>query len=1345
MSTSIESSQYQGSQAFNQLLTMTEQVSPNTGSIVLAKPIVNLQGINKNIPLNISLIYSQGIQGILGLPKNWSFGIPYVIPGECLVAQGITSLIPPTGSSWEDSTGYSSGLMYVNNHGVKFKQIIPPQSLPSGGGEYAYQFTNGKGENFYFDGTGKLLEQSDIFGNQIKYFYEKQETGVIGNYLSKIVDTYGQIVTFSYDIIKNSIVVTLPNGSKFTINYSAQGVQNFLDLLNCRTEFYYNSNTGTVNEITYPTGLITKIEYTSIYYNYKSSSQQNPQKKSFQAVSDLYHTNNSKVILDHTKYVFGSSSGGNTFTGYSGNYCLSANNDGLMDSNNTAYLYDVLIEKLDSDEKLLMATRIYYNYLHLPITIEKYQIDYTTEPKGSTINGYKISNTYVPSTNQHARTTNYNKPQTIEQFIWSSSQQQYLFCNKKVSTYDLYGNLLTNQIFNLDQTKPTVSITKTYVITPFGIEMPLTETSEDLISNFKKQATYSLTSDQKSVETITTCFQSSTDDNWKPWKTINYTYDTQGRKKTEVLQWSSGYSIPQNSISSTEADYSYDYNQSTSVLKVTRTNALGYQEINSYDVSLPKAPKIILENAIGEVTTSHYDFLGRLVNHTNVEGLTTTISYQSMQIDGVNNALTTDPSGYQIAEYYDELGRSIKLMDNGDPTNSSPSLSRILNETQYNSINLIFKSKNITGLETTYEYDAFKRLSQVIDHLNNIKTFVYDELSGVASLNGVKESETQKDGLQRTVLLNKYPNQNVEGAIYYTSQSKNYNGFNQLTQVAFDAKDLNTDKIINPLYKTIFQYNADGKRTTIEYSGYGSAPVIAYRTNVYDLRNNILNYQKKIQYQNGKTYTVDSDQAVYNKISQLTSITNRVNQTESCTYDPVGRIQSKTRFDRTTFLYSYTSNSQSFEVSWNNNLIQYTYEDNGNIKTISDGKNTLQYDYYLDGSLKTETYPDNRVQTYNRDSYSRIVNLVDVSGQIMILNYNNDNGFLKDKVYQNVTLTYVYDTINNVNGILKTLSLSGAQELNRNFYYDEFLRLNQVNITDETQKLLFSMQYTLDAQNKLTESKGSLGNGKTLNKIYQYDGLSQLINENVTDLSAQSKSINTSYEYDGNSNVLSKIVDSDGQQQKLTYTYNAIDQLQSKDPNINYYDTNGRMVTDDQGNIYQYNELDQLCNFTSKDNKTIIKYSYYPNGLLCTRDDTVVGTQNFYYNNSVVNAILSQENSWTTFLPNNNECLVAYTNDKTQYCYISSNDSTALIINASENQYFVYDGYGKLASKSASPPACNSFMWKQNTLDPETGLMSIGSLLYNPSIMRFMSMNSSFDCSVSNKYAFGKADPINNS
>jgi RHS repeat-associated protein len=1331
--------QYQGSQAFNHNFIINESINQNTGSLVLSKSLVNLKGINPTIDLTINLAYSAGTAGILNLPNNWSLGISYIIPNISLTCQGKTSVID---LNWSDSTGYQSGLRYVNDHGVKFQEVIPPQPLLSGQpGTYSYQFTYNDGACDYFDGTGKLIEHDDIFGNHINYYYTDQFSGVFGNYLDRIVDSFGQTITFSYE--PNAIVIGLPNGSRTTINYSSRGVENVIDDFGYQTVFDYTSiaDLSVVSTIHYPTGLVSQIQYITISYLTSDGGQ-----KSFPAVSELVHLSADLQLMDSTIYAYGTDTAGNTYTGANAGYILSSSADSLMDSNNTAYQYDVLITRVDGSGNLLTASRVYYNYLHLPLRAEQY----LANDSSGVSNGYQTCYTYSISADWHARTTNYSRPVTTEQFVWSSDDGKYIPMRKSTITYDDYGHVLTSEEALYDQTQQAsitqMIITDTYTVANWGGEMPETTVHQDNVSGYATKINYQLTSDQKNISSAAIEYKSQTDNSWNPWKTKNYKYDQQGRVTSTILSWSPGSSHDSNSISSSTENYAYAYNESSHILQVTLTDALGNNTTYSYDVSLIGGPVVELKSPLGEETTYKYDVLSRIIKKTDPEGYVTSTAYYLKSKDGYNGTVSVAPNGYTLANYFDALGRKIKVMDNGDPTQTDGNeVNRTLSQASYNLLGLVSQNVNELGLVFTYQYDSLGRLIESTDPLGNVSTTQFDDakLSSSNSVNGVLRQTIQKDGLGRTVAVNQYPDPDDENATYYLAHQIQYNGLGQKLEINLAQLDLKTEQVINPLNKLAFSYDVESKVVNESFVGYVSTQVQSSRTTVYDLLGHELSYSKQTTYSDGKTYTHSGNINKYNNVGQLISTTNALGQVESYAYNADGRLQKITRFDGTEYNYTYDKNGHLTAQTWSDNSKEYTYYGNGATKSISDGSATINYDYYLDGSAKSITYPDGKSQSYQLDQYSRVIRQRDASGAATT-NAFNDKGLLIAQEHGGDKLSFTYGTINHTNALLQSISLSGNQTLNRQYGYDGFGQLSSAVVSNEANQVLLGVSYNYDALARLLEMAVSseLSNDASVNlqKVFTYDGLNQLVTLKTTYQDQKQPDDNVTFSYDGNSNVLSR---SENGQIK-NYQYNALNQLQI--PGI-IYDSNGRMTDDGSGNHYTYNELDQLTQVITNESNTIKTYSYYPDGALAT----IVAGQNkqqIYYNVGAANAILSSgtssagdtEEAWTTFLFSAGERVAAYETNQSPFYYIAANGST--LLTQEESGGFTglnYDAYGSVLN-NARIDENKSFTWNQEYSDPATGLVYLRSRFYNPSLMSFMTMDSH---PMDNRYGYCNGNPIN--
>ncbi|KAI1635420.1 hypothetical protein F4809DRAFT_614117 [Biscogniauxia mediterranea] len=113
--------------------------------------------------------------------------------------------------------------------------------------------------------------------------------------------------------------------------------------------------------------------------------------------------------------------------------------------------------------------------------------------------------------------------------------------------------------------------------------------------------------------------------------------------------------------------------------------------------------------------------------------------------------------------------------------------------------------------------------------------------------------------------------------------------------------------------------------------------------------------------------------------------------------------------------------------------------------------------------------------------------------------------------------------------------------------------------------------YQMNGLSKLQFMKSVSALSPDLNqeRIVAYDGLGQVIKDTHLNPTTRSLSI-TAYTYDGNSNVTSKGIDG---QAATTMTYNKIDQR--IDTGFEY-DTNGRMIRDDQGCTYGFDDQDHL-------------------------------------------------------------------------------------------------------------------------------------------------------------------------
>jgi RHS repeat-associated protein len=1352
-------SQYKGSQAFNQYLALVETVNPSTGTLTLTQPLIKLAGIKDSINLDINLVYNPNSNGILDLPDGWTLDINYVIPGKSITTKGRSYIID---DQWADNTGYKSGLRYVNNHGMKFEIFNPSRKLPSGNpGSYTYSMTYPDGSHDYFDINGKLLEQNDRFRNFISYFYKFTE-GVTKNYLDKITDSFGNVITFSYDS-GAKMVITFPNGAKTTVNYSQQGVYQLINPLNNATNFHYEQfgDKNIIYKINYPTGLTTSVTYQKIEY----LSQQGVA-GFFPAVSNLVHISSSGAVLEKTLYTYGENTAGYTFTGYAGGYKLSNDDDGLMESENAAYVYDVSISKLmvqdNAADKLLSLKTIYHNYLHLPIYMDELKIT-----DGAASQGHRTNFAYNIIEDMHARSINYDKPINIKTSTWSKEEKDYTPLSVATYEYDLFGNStdLTKSFYDpinnifVFQSQTSNSYTKVSWDDK-EFEMLTSSILHDLVSGYQKQTTHTLTTDQKNIAGKYVTYKNAGDLNWTPWQEQIYLYnDPHARITSKNIQWSKGSNPDPDSILSTTESYAYSYDQSTFQLQVVTTNALGDETTKVFDTTLVKKPMVQMKTPLGNTTVYEYDLLGRLNRKIDPKGFVKTFEYHMQATDGENSVIVTDPIGYIKKTCYDELNRMTKVMDNGDPTKLKPTqVTRILNQTTYNFLGKKYQVIDRLGLTSIYEYDGFGRCIQLTDPYGNVNITQFDDGNCLVHnfANNILRSTIQHDGLGRERADTGYSDPADKKINYAIKKSTEYDAWNNKTKVTLSQVD-KTNNQDTVLQQITLSYNADNKPMAKDFTGYGTSKAQITEKIVYDLSGKILHSQRQYTYADGRSYVKKSERSKYNVIGLLLSRTNLKGQVESHAYDKDGRLHTKTRYDDTLFTFDYDNNNNLETTTWvekdatgadiKYNITNTFYESNEK-SSVSDGKVTINYEYYQDKSLKTVTYPKGK-QAYILDQYSRVSNLIDASGTATVYTYY-DEGPTQGLPYTvkqgNDSVLYSYTTDSSAfphqAGLLTNIALSGGKTINRSYQYDGFFHVNEVEIKDSSNTLLLSSQFEHNALNQLTnltQSSPINTHDKAVNfaRSFAYDGAAQLISSKTSYGDGSLDDI--AYTYDGNMNVLSMIENSNVK----SFEYNELDQLHS--PEIKY-DTNGRL-TQDSDYKYVYNQLDQIRQVTTTDGNPILDYQYYPDGLLSSRAESNNELE-FYYNSNVVNAIASSSTdvnnkSWTRFLLSRNDRLAAYEDNQDPFYYFSSHNSTALVMDGNALTGLDYEAYGAVKKDIAaqqSIKASKCFTWNQEYTDPSTGLVYLRSRFYNPKIMRFMSMDTT---PLANRYAFGNGDPIN--
>ena len=1322
---------YQGSQAFAQTPGSTESVTRNTGSLNYSVPLVELRGVVQAVDLTLLLTYSAGISGNFGLPQNWTFGIPYVIPHKSVTTQGRTYVID---AQWADATGYQSGLRYINNWGMLFEQQSPPQDLPSGNpGQYGWSFRYTDGAIDYFDPNGKLLEHDDIHGNYIYYNYLDPNANPQTARLDFIQDSWKQQIKFGYEP-GATIYVTGPNDDQITISYGSYGVSQVQWPVDFVTSFDYIqvASRTVISSVQQSSGLQSKFTYQTLDY-YDSSND----KQSLPAIQDHYHLDANDNFLSQTNYQFGTASSGRTFTGYAIQKQMGSSSDGLMDSGSSGYEYDTLILNVDANNNTISATRIMYNYLHLPLVENHYAVDQA----GYIADTFRAINTYVVD-NQHARTPNYTSPTQVEHFNWNPTSQIWQKLRQANTKSDNYGCVTYSDqsLWNTQQGAYVLqqSKTSTYTQASWGGQMLSSDTYVDAITGFSKQLTYGLTPDQKNVASMITSYRSGKASQFIPWKVKNSNYDGQGRVTSETVAWADASSAPVGTVQSYTNENQYTFDSAKNHLIVTAVDPQAKATISEYATKLRKGPLVKKQLPLGQKETFTYDILGRQTSHTDALNNTTSMTYT---VSPTNNLVSSVASnGYRLVHKLDVLGRQIQLLDNGNSPQSSPSEpTRTIYTKTYDSISRITSRTDGTGLVTLYNaYDAFNRVLSVINTDGNVTTNMYDDvnLQMTSAVNGSLRAKTQLDAFNRKVTASKYADSSDTSIDYYITETHEYDGFGKIIKVEHyqEALDQHTSLCLDTTTRTFdVEDNVQVETATSKSDVAENAYDTVKRKFVRDVFGLVYTHSKDIAYSDGRSFHQAGAIYVYDDCKLLIQSQNQIGQKELYAYDDNGWKKSTTRFDGTTIKYTYDDLGRLATIEDSTETETRGYLSNDRLASISvtpsdpSAVKTITYSYSLDGSATAVTYPDNQITSYGLDNVGRIVRQTDVNGVQRNIVFNAQ-GHVATRSIGNDTVVYTYGTANHTYGQLLQDATTGSKKQLRTLQYDGYGRANQV-ITIDVQEaaILLSSQYHYNPQNRLQtiNMSSSLPNSKQLNctKTFAYDGFGQLVTEIIAYTDGTKNTAN--FVYDGNCNLVSK--SQNGVMEKRTY--NAIGQR--TDCGITY-DANGKMLTDKRGRQYTYYADDRL---QSTDG---VIFTYHPDGSLAcmTNND---GQTSFYYDNGAVNAS-NTGNDHTSYQLEPGRRLASYakSSNASSY-YVENNGSTVLTVAPSIAKVSEYGAYG---DPTTAAPQGDQFGYRQELVEQSSGLVYLRSRFYLPDHAAFITMDAT---PKENRYAYCGGDPINRS
>lgn len=854
-------------------------------------------------------------------------------------------------------------------------------------------------------------------------------------------------------------------------------------------------------------------------------------------------------------------------------------------------------------------------------------------------------------------------------------------------------------------------------------------------------------------------------------------------------------------IDSQKFEYASDNNTGIRTIKVIE------QKEGKNITSIQKVDRtgntLYSDNGLGTVVSHEYDYFGRAIKNSYIEGNIT--SSEEMEYDDNGNLLRKKEKDGTVTAYkYDVRNRKI-----------SESVKKGNIERTYTTAYTCEWQKNPRG-QSEILYGIVKESpgeretkSYVNEKGFEIKT-VSNEIETVNTYNKhgektISSVQHEKTGEVDSVVLNVYDNSGNQ-----TAEIQNPIHAGKEWKIGKDSivTSYTYDKNGNQISVT------DGMGTTTNYEydefsrikkvkipdSFENGNVTQYFYDIYEDEN--LTSTKTID-ANGnisKEYLNENDETV--KISdigdeKITPIST------SYTYDLKGNKIQESYGNGNTKQYEYDGRNRLIAVVYCNkngeatSKIKYVYSSSDAILAeedikISNGteKRYCYYQYTYDDAnqlLDVKEYRGDKQELVNEQQYEydeagRRIKIVYADSQqdVYSLKYEYDEkGWLNSIKVQKksgeefLLRSYVYSDFGKVVEIkdyrtfLKTTEQS---YILKKYEYDTFGRVVKIRYYDSedlnTEKEKY--EYTYDKNsNIITEviqKQYENKNIKPVNEMrtHTYDSMGRLIKTEYLDNIDGNKKV-TSYKYDKVGNRISS--EEDGQQ--TDYIYNSLNQLVNekisdaskiaKSEKTFIYDVNGNLTNESESiggtsSDYSYDEENRLIKVVQKNNETEVmvqENTYNASGQRIEKKEN--GSVTYYmYQDGTVLFTENELGEKTSFnlLSLDGAIVTSWRNDNEFYFYnkdIKGSSSTILNENGIAVVSYQYSDFGE-TTKYQNSEFFNEICYTGAIYDENTGLYYLNARFYTPENARFITQDTyrgeTTDASSWNLYAYCANNPI---
>lgn len=641
----------------------------------------------------------------------------------------------------------------------------------------------------------------------------------------------------------------------------------------------------------------------------------------------------------------------------------------------------------------------------------------------------------------------------------------------------------------------------------------------------------------------------------------------------------------------------YEYNELDQQVLRTENYDLGFGL--SSDINVTTAFNYSLAGDLEEVVdgedyvfTYEYDLAHRLVGETNPEG---TIEYA---YDDVGNLIRrTDGNGHEWDYEYDLLDRLTTTFNPEDHrfdyeydlvSNlvAVTDARRNTTTTEFDGLNRPISILNPLNYQTLFDYDAVGNLLALTDGNGHVTDYAYDRAQRMLERVDAEGYRTEYDYDDNgRLVLQRIPfadaSQTVEEQFGYDGRDLRIaytNGEGEVTAYAYNSVGLLETMTENDTVVTLYGY--DGLRrlngVTLNYAP-TEDPLddwnVAYVYG-YDRVGNLVSTIDPL----GRETVFD-----YNGLGSLEYERNPINDEWFYDYDPVQNLTYRRDGNEAETFYTYFDDDQLQLIDYENDAdVVYTYDPNNNAETMQDGLGVTAWQYdglnrvtdvrdslgrevgytydalnresvtYPDGRLVSYAYLDNdwmetvtdgvaQVSTYAYDEAGRMVGVDHPNNTFSTRSYDRAHRLVTLENYQDggdvlSAFSYLYDPVGQRTQATQTFGWRNPETVVEDYSYDGIRRL--VGVTD-SEEVVTTYGYDRASNRTLWETNDdpfgqSPQDGFTA--TYAYNEANQLLTADIERTPAAQSEL-VLYSYDGNGNRIDRLVEGNGADEGMAYTY----------------------------------------------------------------------------------------------------------------------------------------------------------------------------------------------------------------